>query len=318
MRQKELSEIKIIHLLLQYGRLKLSGSEDSILKRLHATGEGDAAASERTIRRYMDHLEKDGLIKNEDGFYSINSDYFITGKTLQKDEWKKILNDLLENRELTAYRHIRNALKDGSEYMLFDNVELEKYTEAVKESLHALSNDREIIQKVNHALAENRQIRVKYKGEEKTVYPVCYAVSRDNTRKYLYGTRRHKLLPPMELGNLEFLEELQIVNEYRESYVNQIKNAWDIDLSPQKIQILVRKNKTDSNEVIKKIRNYLGTPIENREDYNIYEGEITGINDFKTWLRSYIEICIVLQPEELKKEFMEALFVKATRYGGIQ
>lgn len=36
-------------------------------------------------------------------------------------------------------------------------------------------------------LSEIQLIGIEYKGKEYTLYPVCYIVSRDGTRKYLCG-----------------------------------------------------------------------------------------------------------------------------------
>ena len=164
-------------------------------------------------------------------------------------------------------------------------------------------------------LSEIQLIGIEYKGKEYTLYPVCYIVSRDGTRKYLCGLRRNKLLPPMDLHSVKFLRYLEETDIDRKRYIEQIRRAWDIDVQqPCGVKVLVRKNLNDSSEVIEKIKNYLGQPVEENEQYNIYKGEVVGINDFKTWLRSYIEIRIVIEPNYLREEFMMALRDKSKRY----
>lgn len=321
MRKGDFTETKIIHLLSEYGKLKLSQTQDSILAKLRAAhGESGIntvlGVGERTIRNRIHDMCQEGLVKkDDDGYYSIETDYFISGKTLRKDEWKEILNHLLENQLLDVYRFLRNHLEDDKND-IFDNLELERYKDRVTESVYRLSDNRDVIQKINRALAEDLRIRIRYKGREYALCPVRYVISRDGGRKYLYGIRKKQLIS-MELGELEFLEYLGKSDVDKEAYVRRIQSAWDIDVqAPCKIRILVRKDKKDSREVMDEIRTYLGRPSESNGQYAIFDGEIVGLNDFQTWLRSYPEVCFVLEPKKLRQEFVQALLEKNRRYGG--
>lgn len=322
MRGKELNEVKIIDLLLRYGRLKLTGDTgDSLWEKFeNKTADADGIelpVSEKTLKRQVDELCKDGLLeRGREGYYSINEAYFVTEKSLDRSEWKEVLNRLLENNELDAYRYIRNYLAGNHKNILLDNLQLKKYSETVRESVHILSNHQEVIQKINRAFTENCLIRVGYKGKEYTVYPVCYVVSRDGTRKYLYGVRRKKLLPPMELNAIEFLGYSDKTDIDRTSYRTQIQAAWDIDVQPCTVRVLVRKNKEGSYPAIRRLQHFLGRPVEEEADSCIYEGEIIGINDFKTWLRSHAGVCMVLKPDFLREELIRSLQEKYKRYGG--
>ena len=68
MRGKELNEVKIIDLLLRYGRLKLTGDTgDSLWEKFeNKTADADGIelpVSEKTLKRQVDELCKDGLLE---------------------------------------------------------------------------------------------------------------------------------------------------------------------------------------------------------------------------------------------------------------
>ncbi len=324
MRMGDFTETKIIHLLLEHGKLKLSQTPDSILEKLRAVQDECRGSKntvlgvcERTIRNRLKEMCAEGLIQRDArGYYAIKTDYFISGKTLQKGEWKEILNHLLENQVLDAYRFLRNHLGNEKNEIL-DNLELERYRERIAEPVYRLSDHRDVIRKINYALAQNLWMRVNYKGKSYTLCPVRYVVSRDGGRKYLCGIRKKQLIS-MELGEIEVLEYPGRADVDKTEYVRQIQNAWDIDVqAPCKIRILVRKDRTKSREVLEQIRAYLGPPVESNGQYVIFDGEIAGLNDFQTWLRGYPEVCFVQKPQRLRQEFVQALLEKNERYGGL-
>lgn len=268
------------------------------------------------MRRQIEELCDAGIFKKIDNtkYYSINKSDFMHNKLLNDDKWIEILDILLKNQEIGTYKYIRNYIGEAVNKLLFDNNELLRYSNAVKEPLQFLSQNTDVIQKINSAMKNNRFIKVEYKNKEYSIYPICYAVSRDGTRNYLYALRRKKLIPPMELSHIKFLEELNTDSIDRHKYIEELRKAWDVDLGRCKVKLMVRKGCDDSEEVTRELKKYLGNPVEENNSYEMYEGEITGISDFRSWLRGYMEVCIVLEPKSLQKEFIDALEYKKRRY----
>lgn len=324
MKGKVLREIQLIDTLLKYGKLKICGSDgDSFYEKFGIEidengkyNDSNSPINARTLRRQVIDLFDKGIFKKIENtdYYSIDDSNFMFYKLLDNDKWMDILNILLKNQEIDAYKYIRNYIDEAVNKSLFNNDELLRYSSAVKEPLQILSQNTDVIKKINSAMKNNSFIKVEYKNKEYSIYPICYIISRDCTRNYLCAIRRKKLIPPMELRYIKFLEELNKSNIDKHEYIEKLRKAWDIDLSKCKVKLMVLKGHDDSQEVIKELKKYLGNPIENNNSYEIYEGEIIGINDFKNWLRRYIEICIVLEPESLQKEFIAALKYKKKRY----
>ncbi len=324
MKGKLLSEIQLIDTLLKWDKLKICGNNgDSFYEKfgIKSDGKGGYDSSEslinwRTLRRYIDDLCNEGIFKKIDNtnYYSVDKSNFMYNKLLDDDKWMQILDILLKNQEIGTYKCIRNYIGETVNKPLLDNSELLRYSNAVKEPLQILSHNTEVIQKINSAIKNDRFIEVQYKNKDYSIYPVCYTISRDGTRNYLYALRRKKLIPPMELRHIKFLGESHKGNIDRHKYIEELRKAWDVDLSTSKVKLMVRKECEDSDEVIRELKKYLGNAIEENSSYEIYEGEITGINDFKSWLRRYMEICIVLEPKNLQEEFIAALEYKKKRY----
>lgn len=310
MRAKDLNKNKLITLISTATNKKMDYK--SILSNFDNL-------DKKTIDRYLKDLQENGYLQKdatEDAtFYSLTKKYSDILNELS-NKLESMLTNALENNAHSTYKQLRTYVSNNR-FNVLDDFQLSKYSKTIKEPVHILTDDHILIQKINKALNDNRLVRILYHGKECTLFPVCYIISKDGTRKYLYGVRKKKL-EAKNLREIQFLGYLEKATVNREDYMRQIRKAWDIDEQSCNLKLLVRKNKKSSSAVLKQMSHYFGNPAEETIDYNIYEGTMIGINDFKTWLRSYMEICIVLQPEWLRKEFITSLCERKERYGGIQ
>ena len=112
------------------------------------------------------------------------------------------------------------------------------------------------------------------------------------------------------------LEDIDIQRKEidRQQLLECIEDAWDVDIGEPKYVLLhVRKGNVDTDIVEQELRKKL-TVAQDIGNEIIYEGEIRGINDFKSWIREHMTTCIVEEPEDIRKEMYTALQEKLRRY----
>lgn len=323
MRTKELKEIQLIDKLLEKKRLTLNGKDGTSFMEVFnvkniededKSGNAKNFIHPRTLRRMVEDFYKEGIfVKDAEGFYSLNKDYFMFPDMLDRVEWKQVLRNLLDSGELEAYRLVQKHIRSDNPVTVINDFEMKQYAERVRDTNFSLSENQDVVRKINDALNGKRSMRVKYKNKIYEILPVCYVVSDDGMRKYLYALRRGKLLPPMELKHLSIMEVLNKKETDVSEHINIIRKAWNVEVQPPcYVKLAVRSGYDE--EVEKVLIKYFGKAISNVEDYHIYEGEIIGINDFKTWIRSHIETCFVLEPEYLRLELVNSISEKIRRY----
>lgn len=270
MKGKLLSEIQLIDTLLKYNKLKISGNTgDSFYEKFNIVSNGKGGYDDsqspinaRTLRRQIKDLCDEGIFKKiDEDYYIIDKSNFMFHKLLNDSKWMEILDILLQNNETDTYKYIRNYIGEVVNKPLLDDGELSRYANTIKEPLQILSQNTDVIKKINSAIKNNKMIKVEYKNKEYSIYPVCYAISRDGTRKYLYALRRKKLMPPMELCYVKFLEELDKSGTSRHEYMEELRRAWDVDLSRCRVKLMVRKGYEESRSITKELEKYLGNPI---------------------------------------------------------
>lgn len=333
MRGKELNEIQLINLLLKNKKLRLTsetqkmgvkGENSSFYDKMNIKPDGkggyddtQSPVSYKTLNRQVQELHREGIFtKDEEGFYRI-SNMFLDSIQLKTEEWSMILEKLLENGEQETYRRVRNCLGKVKLKFVLDDVDLNKYQNTVKEPIHFLSHDKEVVRNINEALEHSRKIRISYKGQERTIFPVCYVISRDGVGRYLYGIRKKEEPLLMNLEDIQVLEHLETVELDRECYLEQIRMAWNVELTkPYQVKLKVIRGLEDSLEVEKQLKRQFGAPVEVKGNYLVYRGDVIGIDDFKAWLRCYPDICIVMEPEGLREEIIASLRAREERYGG--
>lgn len=275
MKGKFLKEVQLIDTLLTYDKLKICGSDgDSFYEKFGIVSDGksgyDDSASPitaRTLRRQVEDLHENGIFKQIEGtdYYTIDKSNVLFHHLLNDDEWIDILDILLKNQEIATYKYIRNVIDETVSSYSLDNTELLRYLSSVKEPLQILSQDTDVIKKIDLAIKNNKFIKVEYKNKEYSIYPICYTISRDGTRKYLCALRRKKLIPPMDLRYVKFLRELNTGSVGRKEYIEELRKAWDVDLSKCKVKLMVYKESTyeeDIVEVTNELKKHLGEPVE--------------------------------------------------------
>lgn len=333
MRQKDLNMVKLISCLIKNKSLKMTGkdhNEPSIYSKYNIYKNEDgsynsdnAPFDERTLRRYVSELCSNGIFQRDDnGFYSVNPDYFKLNFSQSAPEWQKLADTILDNGGTETYVMLRELLYNNKDSFM-DDIKLKRYSGSVKEPVHILKNNREVISHINDAVGKKCHIRIEYKGKEHTILPVCYVISKDGTRTYLYykHKRRNQIGTPMELQYINFLGEDRQAKEDIDMEVlrNQAREAWDIETGEKvNVKLLVRRD-TSEKEVCDYIINFLEEKdfeksLHGSGNYYICAGEVSGINGFKAWLRKYIDICIVQEPLILRNEMEESLRNKIKRY----
>lgn len=321
MNQKELHVVKLISCLIEHKQLRMKGREETepSFYKIYHMDKGNAPFDERTLRRYLDELcEKEIFQKKDDEYYIIHPNYISEDLSNVSPKWKKFMDTILASGETDIYVMLRKLFDDKKDVFM-DDIKLKRYSDSVKEPIYSLRSNKDVIRHINEAMDKGCRIRVEYKGKEYTILPLCYVMSRDGMRTYLYYERKGRLNTPMILQDVNFLgEERNARDVDRQSYMEQVKGVWDVEVGKGvEVKILVRRNlKTDEDYryVIDVLKNYFGDPISERDDYFIFSGQVLGIDDFKGWLRKYIDICIVQEPVSLKDELIGSLKNKIERY----
>ena len=166
---------------------------------------------------------------------------------------------------------------------------------------------------------------IEYKGKSYSVIPICFVISQDGTRTYLYAERKKKLFQPLELRYIKVKHHFPAESINKSKYKRQIQKIWDIDIqdSAYYVKLLYDKKAAEEDFFSEKevVENMLKSHFNIQSnykigdsDYEMYEGEIYGINDLKVWVRRYSKYCLIMEPKVLQDEFIEALRIKKARY----
>lgn len=322
---KDIHMVKLISCLIENKRLKLGDKdkEHSFYTKysLNENKEILSASKKRTIERYVKELcDRDIFQKIDGDYYVVNPNYLRLNFLHDSSSWRKLAETVLDSGEIDTYVMLRESL-DVHKNIFMDDMKLKRYSDSIKESNYTLGSDKLVIHQINEAISKGSRILVEYKEKEYSILPLCYVISQDGLRTYLYYERKKRLEAPMELQYVKVLREEGAAKEVnREEFMNQIRNAWDIEIGKStKVELLVRKDTKDKesyNYVCNILESYLGDAIIDREGYTVFSGEISGIDDFKAWLRKYVDICIVLEPDRLRNEIINSLRNKIERYEG--
>lgn len=317
LRTKHLNLLKVIDCVINKGPCKKEVICEYFNMRKIENGKYDNKESPfgyRTLLRYLDELVKEEIFCVENKRYSIAAQY-ISESELDKINLKDSICTLLECGEIAVSRQLQEYMTSESNGNGLENM-VGKYLRTIREPVKILKDDAEMIARINKAIAEELEITVEYKGKNYSVVPVCYVINKNASQTYLYGTKRKKLVSPFILEEVHLLDVGHVSKEInKEHYKEIIEEAWNIDVEePKYVKVRVKPDREDTevvNRQLKKHLEYKGK-IDGIDD--VYEGRIRGINDFKVWIREHMTTCIVLEPENLRKEICEALLEKKRRY----
>ena len=265
---------------------------------------------QRSLSRYIDELESLEIIKkNEGNFYSINDEKFIDSNNKENKLLEQLLDVLLESRELELFNQIGNIAnkKINEEYV-------NKIINAIDIPFEEVKIDENIEEKIKLAICNSEKIEVQYKNKKYNISPVAIVKNMNKNKKYLFYLERRKLAHPFDLSNIKSVKVLNKKDFQKEKYIEEIERRWDIDGgNPQKIEVLfLDKATTRLNEELseEKIKNN----FEEREEGHVFKDTIDGINDFKKWIKTFGDECIILKPEKLREEIINDYKIKKERY----
>ena len=124
-----------------------------------------------------------------------------------------------------------------TKYILMSNNEnylneddIKTYHLAIKENLENLKADKSVIRDVNYALKNDLGMEIEYKDKSYSVIPICFVISQDGTRTYLYVERKKKLFQPLELRYIKVKRHFSTDSINKSKYKRQIQKQWDIDI----------------------------------------------------------------------------------------
>lgn len=309
MRGKHLNQVRIIEALISNGEMSFE----------QLTRECGVEADYihiKTLKRYIKELLQEKYIVSNNKRYRLNKERFLVNNFGINEVWKKLLNCAIESGEIECYKKIRDFVKPQLQEDLFCDESLLRFKENIIENIKILNDDEQKIYLLKKAILQESELQMIYKGKLLQMLPLCIVTSRDGYRNYVFGVRRREqevMLSLPEIHNLKFLKKKHICN--KEMHLEKIKNSWDIDISdPVHVKVLLRKDYDKDGNLEKQLRKYFGKAEVCRENQSIFEGTVSGISDFKTWIREHMDACCILEPEKIKKELIDALIVKIGRY----
>lgn len=327
MRKRDMETMMLIDKLIQHKRLKLKG-ENSFYSCLHIVSKGKKGyddeksfikykSVDREVKRLCDARI---FLKDSEGYYSINPEYIVLENQADIDTWRDFLNKLAESGEFETYLLLAKYLHNPDDEKYMDEFKIQLYQQTVWENLDNLKADKQVIKAINEALDNDWKLDIEYKGDLYSVVPICYVISRDGTRTYLYAVRKKKL-QVFEMQHIKIKGYSESHSLNKEEYKKQVEACWDIDVqNPIWVKILYDRTAAEENYLDDKtelesiLKSYFGEPQMNSRGQYIYEGEVRGVNDLKAWIRKYSEYCLVVEPQNLRKEIIQGLQKKRERY----
>lgn len=316
MKKKDIAILKIIQYIDK--RKKVSMSE--IYSNFNFIPDGNGGYinkgiwpfDSRSLLRYVTELKENNIIKeSEDKLFYINNEIFINSIEDDKSSLNKLLELLIENRELDLFEKI-NSISKNNKYEKEDY--LNKLLNAIDIPCENINIDRDIEKSIKYAIANEKKVRVEYKKNKYRITPIAIVKNMNKNKKYLFFISKRKLAHPFELSNIKNVEIITNKELDRDKYIDIIKKRWDIDGgNPQNVEVIFK----DSYDVINRVKEYLYSrevELIKTEDGYLYKDYIDGLNDFKKWIKSFGEDCIVLKPESLREELIKDYSLKLERY----
>lgn len=267
---------------------------------------------QRSLSRYIDELEKLEIIKKgKENFYSINDEKFINSSNKENKSLEKLLNILLQSRELELFNQIGTIAnkKINEEYV-------NKIINAIDIPFEEIKIDKNIEEKIKSAICNSEKIRIEYKNNKKyNISPIAIVKNMNKNKKYLFYLEKEKFIHLFDLSNIKSVEILNKKDFNKEKYIEEIERRWDIDGgSLQEVEVLF----FDKYEVISRVKEELsnrkGHELIKTEEGYIFKDTIDGINDFKKWIKTFGKECIVLKPEKLREDILKNYKIKEERY----
>lgn len=309
MRTKHLNQMKIIECIIDNG---VGMSFERIQSSCGIAGDIHV----KTLHRALNELVDEKYLECNNGIYNLNKRKFPTNNNMADDVWKQLLNCAIESGEIECYRKIKDYIKPELRNIFFSDEALQRFKTTVIENVKILNDSKSKIDTIRYAIVEERELQLEYKGKTLQMLPLCIVVSRDGARNYLYGVRKKKLANPLELSDvniIKIMDKSPVQN--RDEYLNVVNGSWDIDIhDPIHVKVLLRKEYDPNQEIENQLMNYFETISFQDDARIIFEGNLVGINDFKKWVRENMMACCVIEPEQIRKEMIEALKTKISRY----
>lgn len=311
MRMKQLREMKIIEFLLINKNIGMT------FEQIKHSSESIRKIHFKTLHRELGELVDKELLIFQDGLYKVNTQKYPTNNHRKNSEWNELLRCAIESGEIEGYRKIREYMQPGDQNVCFGDEELERFKTTIIENVKIFNESKIKLAALRKSIIEQKDLQIKYKGKIMQIHPLCIVTSRDGVRNYLFGIRKRKLETPLALSDVQILREMDadFIGEEKNHYLEMIKRSWDIDIhEPIYVKILLRKEYDRNHIIEKQLTDYFGYPLSQDENISVYEGSLIGINDFKKWIRENMLACYIMEPEHIRRELMDALKVKISRY----
>lgn len=328
MRTRDMESLMLIDKVIEHKRLKLRGKKDSLYSVFNVISKGEDGYDDsnsyikyKSIDRGVKRLcDAKIFVKDSEGYYSINPEYIVLEKQADVLTWRKFFNELAESGEFETYLALAKHMSNPASENYLDESSIRLYQKTIRENLDSLKADKDLIKTINEALKNDWKLDIEHKGKQYSVIPICYVISRDATRTYLYAVRK-KEIQAFELQHIKVKGHTEKKLEKKEDYKNKVKECWDIDtLNPKRVKILydqpaaVKNYLDEKSKLEMALNSHFGNPYINSNGQYIYEGEVRGMNDFKKWIRQYSEYCFVIEPQNLREEIIKGLKMKKERY----
>ena len=295
---------------------------------------------EKTIRNDLKYLEEVGVIHKEQG----NRPYRYTVHNTWMEQLSEVeLIDLYDYVDVMANLQVPSVqgylLRDNLKRLLLhrgiESSKLEPFL--YKYHFHSRILDEAHLYTVFNAVKQRRKLRFLYISPKKrkgyaskntnplferetngileTVLPLRVIYDHQYGRWYLVGYNSRQGLMKFRMEGLTQIEEVGTVPEaeYEQNLSHleeNMKYSWVTDTG-NLVKVVARfyhPGERQTNFVRERVllQGQWGTITEENNESFIYEIHVNGMSEIKPWLRSFGSSCEVLEPIQLRREFIAA------------
>lgn len=293
--------------------------------------------TERTLKKDLEELQSRGFVKQK-------GSYYVPGERLLRirlgPKKLNLLAYLMRDFEQTSpyQAELSSAfykiIADDSERIsFFDNPYLAKLNQRkyyLGKPFQASSapgqeyNLALLREKLEQAIVQQRRIRLTYRTDkakkEYTVYPLQLCYNGNNDCWYLYALRKLRGGYP-HLWRLDRVQDFSLDNyrfQWPEGFHRDAlaEPAWGVGAEkPIKVKVRFEDLFNIRDKVKRQLKERPQDQFYREGEYWIYEGQISGVDEFLHWLRSFGGSMEILEPPKLRRLVKETARRTLERYG---
>ena len=166
---------------------------------------------------------------------------------------------------------------------------------------------------LNSAIYYYQWIKINYKRNNEqfvyTILPIKITYQLDNGIYYLIAYDKIKDIIALRIDCITYLEGTDTYEEEIDDkeVVDWLNKTWGFE-SGEAVKVKIKFRNDGSNSIIKakKVLSNKGQQLYNKRGDYIFEGEIYGINYFKSWLRGFGASVQILTPKPLIKDMQNS------------